>query len=457
MAVLVLVSVSGCEGQQEVEGIIELKSPLDNVIIIEPDGESKNIRFTSSLDWTADVSAGDEWLTVSPESGNAGTSMVKIKANANMTQEKRTASLNIHSGTNTLTLTVEQDMFLPTFELVKAQKEISAAGGSFRVDVRADVDYEYEISADWISDNSSKAVSTWEHYFHAEPNPLAEMRSADIVFKTGEESLVYTVTQRPAGTEQDDWKYEDFARRSLAMRFTADWCGYCPYMAQAFETARSRMSGRLEVVSLHGDGGLEMTGVTALANKYKVSGYPSGIVDGRASIPNYSNTSVTAQAAVDVAEELHAFRTPYVGIEVNSSTVTSKIEAEITLYVKEAASYKLTVLLLEDDIIAYQNGVSNANSYEHDHVARLALTSITGDTVSIDEDYTIWNGTFTGTIPSKCKKDNLRLLVYVNKPFGDDALPANVAEAEYGDFTGTYIDNCVSVKVGKEYKLQFVE
>ena len=109
--------------------------------------------------------------------------------------------------------------------------------------------------------------------------PQAQERSGEIVFESSVGTLTFTVTQRPAGTEKDDWQYGNFVHRSLAMRFTADWCGYCPMMAEAFNNAKGQMSGHLEVVSMHGSGGLTFSETVTLERQFGVQGYPTGIVD----------------------------------------------------------------------------------------------------------------------------------------------------------------------------------
>lgn len=217
--------------------------------------------------------------------------------------EKNCCSEDQFSDDIFVTVNIEQDSFEPIFELKGTSANVSAAANSFAVEVIADIDYTYVIKADWISDAAPKAPLGHKHIFYAESNPQAQERSGEIVFESSVGTLTYTVTQRPAGTEKDDWQYGNFVHRSLAMRFTADWCGYCPMMAEAFNNAKGQMSGHLEVVGMHGSGGLAFSETVTLERQFGVPGYPTGIVDGRAMIPNYNSTAVTAQAATDVARE----------------------------------------------------------------------------------------------------------------------------------------------------------
>ena len=238
------------------------------------------------------------------------------------------------------------------------------------------------------------------------------------------------------------------------MRFTATWCGYCPIMGSAFDSAKSQMSGALELVSLHGDGSdLLFKETNTLAKRFNVDGFPTGIIDGRASIPNYQVKEVTAKAAMDVAKETQEAYPAKSAIACSSSLYGSSLSVDLSLYFKEADTYRVTILLLEDGIKGSQNGVSG--TYTHNDVARKALTSINGEEVVIADDYQKWNKTYkVDDVYSNWKSDNLKILVYVEKPYGDQTVVKGVGEAEYGRYGDTYIDNCRVVKVGETAALE---
>lgn len=321
--------------------------------------------------------------------------------------------------------------------------------------VRSDVDFECKVDADWIRRVVSRGVEEEECFFEADPNPSSETRSAVISFVSGDITRSFNVSQRAAGTEAEDWKKDAFVHRSLAMRFTADWCGYCPYMAKAFDEAEQKMDGRFLTISLHGgQSALEFGSISPLVDRFHVLGFPTGIVDARANIPNFNNTSYTAAVAMDVAKETQASYPARTGIVMNSSLDGSSLTLDISLYVKEADTYRVVAVLLEDNIIGYQNGASSPSRYEHDNIARLAITSISGESVKIDRDYTVWEKTFTADIPSGYDPENLRILVYVEKPYGSAKKVKGVEDAEYGSYGDTYIDNCRAAKVGENAPLE---
>lgn len=447
----------GCDGPgtEEVMGEIQLSSSSKDIVEIDADGSRESIRFSSALDWNIELSA--DWLTVDPMEGGPGPARVSFSADANETQEVRQTVVNICSGTVKFPITVTQEPFIPTFDLLDTEDEISCLGGEVVVRVYTDVDYSYECQSDWVKGPDTKAARTRQIVFTVEPNTLPETRTTLITFCAGTVCKAFTLTQRAAGTEADDWKKDPFRHRSLAMRFTATWCGYCPMLGSAFESAKSQMNGSLELVSLHGsDSNYEFSGTNTLASRFRVQGFPTGVVDARATINN-DDQSVTSKAAVDVATETADSYPVTTGIACSSTLSGNTINVDLDLYVKEADTYRVTVLLLEDNITGYQNnGGRSDNNYVHNDVARLAITSMNGERIEVSEDYQVVKKSFSGTVMSSWDPDNMKVLIYVEKPYGDrdkvDGVDSRVVN--YGNYGDTYIDNCRAVKVGETAELE---
>lgn len=432
------------------EGEIKFSSGKD-VYEIKPEGGKETVRFSSALEWNIEFS--EEWLTVDPMEGGPGTAKITISAEANETSEARQAIVNICTGGIEFPITVNQEAFVPTFELLETEKEMSCLGGELVISVYTDVEYEFNCDADWVTSTSTKAPRTRKVTFTVEPNTTPETRKAIITFCAGTTCQAFTLTQRAGGTEADDWKYDSFVDRSLAMRYTATWCGYCPYMATAFESAKAQLGDALVLVNLHSaESSYEFSGTTTLAKRFGINNLPTGVVDARASVPNYNSTSTTAAVVMDLANETQEVYPAKTGIACKSVLDGTSLTVDLSVYFKEADDYKVTVLLLEDAIVGYQNG--GGNSYKHDDVARLAVTSVSGDAVSVAEDGTVWDKTYTSTVKSSWKAENLELLIYVEKPYGDQGKAKGVSGATYGNYGTTYIDNCRVVKVGEDAVLE---
>ena len=139
--------------------------------------------------------------------------------------------------------------------------------------------------------------------FEVSENTVESPREGTIVFCTENQACYpVTVVQEEAEPEMDRWKSRDFWHRSLAMRFTADWCGYCPNMATAVTYAKTLKKDRIEAVGMHPSGGQAFAGAVEMARRFAINGLPSLIVDSRALVQNYG-PSASSGIIADVHEE----------------------------------------------------------------------------------------------------------------------------------------------------------
>lgn len=248
--------------------------------------------------------------------------------------------------------------------------------------------------------------------------------------------------------DPEDWAGKEFWHKSLGMRFTATWCGYCPMMATSFASAISQYPNRIELLNLHPtSSNLGFNGTSKLENIFKITSFPTGMIDYRSSIANYSNSNYTTKVILNAVKETESNYPVKTGISFSSSVSGNTLNLNVKLYIKEKGDYKVTAVLLEDNIIGYQNG--GGNSYNHSGIARVAFTDITGDEVSTSEDNKTVSKNYTATIPSSCDKNNLRVLVYVLRQYGSQTI---IRTDNYGDY---YVDNAISAAVGTTQDLVF--
>lgn len=284
---------------------------------------------------------------------------------------------------------------------------------------------------------------------HATDNPLATL----YIYEGQTDGI--TDLKIPSATnivvkgseEPEEWASKEFWHKSLAMRFTATWCGYCPNLATGFAKAVSQYPNKIEQLNLHPtSSNLGFSGTSALSNIFNVTGYPTGMIDYRSRIGNYAS-DYAATTVVDAVKETEKNYPVKTGISFSSSVSGSTLNLNVKLYIKEKGDYKVTAVLLEDNIIGYQNG--GGDNYNHSSIARVAITDITGDAVSTSEDNKTVSKNYTATIPSSCDKNNLRVLVYVLRQYGSQTI---IRTADYGDY---YVDNAVSAAVGTTQDLVF--
>lgn len=451
--VLMMFVMSACSkigdgGQDNLGGKLELGTGVEQEIILDSDGGSEIIRFTAPQNWHVEPSEGSDWLSLSSLEGEAGTGRVKVKAEANTSGGTRRAEFSVCSGDQSLQFHVIQDHFEMIFEVPETEMHVSASGGILPIPINTNQSFDVICGQEWIVPSPSQGKRPEYVVVAVEPNLIGASRTSEIVISCDIADVTVTITQDAAEGALAQWTEKSFASRSLAMRFTATWCGFCPMMGKAFDMAKDQMDGSLELVSLHGgQSDYEFSGTNQLERRFDVEGYPTGVLDSRASIPNYESTATTASVAVQVAQETKESYATVSGIAVDSYISGTELTVFVPIYFHKADAYRVTVLLLEDGIVGYQYG--GGTSYTHNDVARYAFTSMSGDSVKIESDNTVWSNVYTAKVSTAWNPENLKVLVYVERPYGDRARVEGVNGAQYGDYGDTYIDNCRVVKVGE--------
>ena len=342
------------------------------------------------------------------------------------------------------------------FDISPRSFDVPAGGGEIAVTVSTDQDYTVGIAdPEWITLVSGEGVKEGRVVFRVAANTVPSERTGMIQFCAGSNCYNVEVRQEAETQDVDEELFnKTFFHRSLGMRFTADWCGYCPNMAAAFSTVQEQLSGKFEVVNLHGSGsGLYFSSTGALESQYGISGYPSGIVDGRTDIPNFTEQSAIVSLVTSTISETESTYPTVSGISFNSSISGQTLTADVTLYLKKADNYKVTVVVLEDGIVGYQANYYGDTYYDyvHDGVARIAMSDITGDSFTTSSDNQTRTFSYSAEIPADCVKDNLRVLVYVQRAFGSQPVISS------GNYGGYYVDNCASAKAGTSLDLVTVE
>lgn len=168
------------------------------------EGGELPLAFTAGGAWTAEVSdpvrAAKEWLSVTPASGASGAATITLAALPNDTDENRTGILTLRSGKAVCELTVTQ-----TYEgaLVVAPASITVdnAGGEIPIEVVHNVDFDIEIDGDWITDITTRALTTETLLFRIAENPGYDNRAGTITFTSKDKTLTQEVKIYQAQTD----------------------------------------------------------------------------------------------------------------------------------------------------------------------------------------------------------------------------------------------------------------
>ncbi len=340
--------------------------------------------------------------------------------------------------------------------LDKEELSFGADLGTSPIVVTSNTGWRTSSDAEWCTVAPESGEGTGTLAVQVQANDSVEARQTEVTITSQDRSIVRKVVVIQSGKqsgeqEEGDWKALDFYHQSLFMRFTATWCGYCPIMNHSVQMAQEQAPGKIQHMALHGSGStLEFAGTSPLMSQYAITGYPTGIMDGRALIKNYSS-EYAAQLIVNALQETEQTYGTKTGLGISSTVNGRSASIDVTAYVKEAGQYKLTVVLVEDSIMEYQTDYTDGDhpNYIHDGVARLSVTNIQGESFSVgtNEEKAFH---YAVTVPSACVVPNVRVLAYLQKPFGSQPV---IQGGSYGDY---YVDNCATATLGATLKVALV-
>ncbi len=257
LAALVL---SGCKKEPS----LSLSGPAS--LELSAGGGSSSASFTVNRDWTASTS--DSWVSVSPSSGTAsdGPVTVTVTASPNTTYEDRTATVTIRAEGLSQSITVRQPANLGVVIPTKSF-EIASDARTVEVTVQSNVDYTVSVSASWIKQTGTKALTSKTLVFSVEENTSYDPRSATITVKPqsgGEAEQVISVKQAqkdalqvskatygmPYGGGEIDVKVE--ANVAFEVKSGVDWIQYVNTKGLSSSTVVLRVAGNATYESREG-------------------------------------------------------------------------------------------------------------------------------------------------------------------------------------------------------------
>ena len=331
-----------------------------------------------------------------------------------------------------------------TLDYSPGEVRMDGLGGVFGIHVSGTLDYHIDPVSDWIHEMSVSGDPLIDrcHGYYADRNEDGVERTGMLTICYGENCYPILVTQSAAGAV--------YPHRTLGMRFTATWCQYCPMMDETFRKAKSAMGDAFEYVCIYdpsGDYGFDGAGV--LNQTYQISGFPSGILDGRIVLPNYNSTDYGAEVIATVAEETVKYYPTATAIGISSTLSDRTLSVKVDVRARFEEDYKLTVFLCENNIIGnQQNGSTVVSDFNHSRVTRMSLTSYMGDLFEGPEAGGVKSLNYTATIPSGYDLANMEIVAFVQRSFDDR--PA-IQSASYGEW---YVDNCRSAALGATASLE---
>ena len=161
---------------------------------------------------------------------------------------------------------------------------------------------------------------------------------------------------------------KDFYRRSLVLDFTGTWCVNCPKMEAAIEETMEARPGRIVPVSVHCmsvDPMYVKPTSDDLVKRFGVKAYPSAVVDMDPESLISESSAALLQSHID---RLLEARGPAAGIRIESELEGDRYTVKAEMKIVRDGDYTLSILELEDGIVAKQTGGSE--NHVHNNVLR---------------------------------------------------------------------------------------
>ena len=281
-----------------------------------------NVEVEVSMEMTDDwfVSNSNTWFTVYPLSGVAGTANLTITVledNPELTE--KVSYFVINEGGTDKAYYVVQDVTPGMTPGAVTSASFNIDGGESSFTIQSNLAIEAIADADWITvgDITSDSVlladeATYSKYKTYTVNFSVSANDGNArdgyVTVNGIDSVATDIAEtflvQQYGTLAAPDYSKDFIRRSLVVRYTGNWCGYCPVMNVALHDAIDQYPDHIVQMNMYqGSGSLSYPDVNAFMDHFGIIGFPTSIFNYYAEVGNQTSTAMTTERFVNLAKE----------------------------------------------------------------------------------------------------------------------------------------------------------
>lgn len=157
--------------------------------------EMQKLAIKSNVDWQ--MSSSESWCVLSASSGKSGTHQIEVNVTANATNDTRQAVVTILAGSITKAITVTQAK-TPLLIVKQSAYNVTAQGGQITVEMQVTDPHTVKINNDWITQVSSRAVSSVSEVFTIQANAGILSRTGTITFTMNGLTETVTIVQEAA-------------------------------------------------------------------------------------------------------------------------------------------------------------------------------------------------------------------------------------------------------------------
>ncbi len=197
IALFIAIAIAAIACKPEEQIVPEVTVHTDEATLVIPtEGGDVQIAFDANVEWTASLkeATAADWCTITPSSGAAGSTSLKVIALENTTNDNRVVTVVITAQTAKKEVKVTQ---LQKDALVLSGEktfEVAADGGQVKFAVNHNIAVEAKADADWLAQAGTRAMQTSEFTFDVAANTGAA-RTAKITVTAGDLKEELTVNQ----------------------------------------------------------------------------------------------------------------------------------------------------------------------------------------------------------------------------------------------------------------------
>ena len=197
IALFIAIAIAAIACKPEEQIVPEVTVHTDEATLVIPtEGGDVQIAFDANVEWTASLkeATAADWCTITPSSGAAGSTSLKVIVLENTTNDNRVVTVVITAQTAKKEVKVTQ---LQKDALVLSGEktfEVAADGGQVKFAVNHNIAVEAKADADWLAQAATRAMQTSEFTFDVAANTGAA-RTAKITVTAGDLKEELTVNQ----------------------------------------------------------------------------------------------------------------------------------------------------------------------------------------------------------------------------------------------------------------------
>ncbi|MBQ6082474.1 MAG: leucine-rich repeat protein [Bacteroidales bacterium] len=154
--------------------------------VLDETGDTVTVTFNATESWTVSLLGSNsiDWVKVEPSSGYAGAHTVTFAVSENTSVDDRTASFRIQSGKYNETVVINQKQ-KDDITLTASSFELSPERSMIEIEVKSNIEYEFQIDADWIHYIDTKTYESRTLIFEVNANESWNRREGTITFTGG--------------------------------------------------------------------------------------------------------------------------------------------------------------------------------------------------------------------------------------------------------------------------------